>query len=45
MLIKRWYFFLLGHIPRNMRVSLNMIDLAGPYIVVKPSQSEKDNKS
>lgn len=31
-----------GHIPRNMRVALNMIDLAGPYINVSHLEVQND---
>jgi len=34
MQIKRWQKFIynLGHIPRNIRVCLSLIDMAAPYI-------------
>ena len=32
-------YIIIGHIPRNMRVSLNLIDLAAPYIIVKESET------
>lgn len=31
-----------GHVPRNMRVCLSLIDLAAPYINVKASERKDD---
>jgi len=34
-----------GHIPRNVRVSLSLIDLAAPYINIRSVSRNKDQES
>ena len=34
-------FIMSGHVPRNMRVALNMIDLAAPYIHLNKFEVDK----
>jgi hypothetical protein len=36
-------FIMSGHVPRNMRVALNMIDLAAPYIHLNKFEVDKKN--